>query len=112
MPDKCKICGGYAVTPHLHGREPGVNLDLCDVCYWRKHAKERNDNTSGLPGDENGLTKRETKPFPCKKCIKGSSRYDFLARTRHLFCVEHQGWCQYTARTCKPLPEWKKKEKA
>lgn len=31
-------CGSYAINPHLHGRLPGVDLDLCDVCYWRKRA--------------------------------------------------------------------------
>lgn len=33
---KCK-CGSYAINPHLHGRD-NTNLDLCDVCYWRKRA--------------------------------------------------------------------------
>ena len=32
----CKICGSYAINEHLHGREKGKYLDLCDVCYWRK----------------------------------------------------------------------------
>jgi hypothetical protein len=31
---KCK-CGSMAINPHCHGREPRVDLDLCDVCYWR-----------------------------------------------------------------------------
>ena len=35
---QCK-CGSYAVNDHLHGRERGVDLDLCDVCYWRKRAE-------------------------------------------------------------------------
>lgn len=41
---KCS-CGSMAINPHCHGREPGVDLDLCDVCYWRarcgKLSKER-----------------------------------------------------------------------
>lgn len=36
---QCKRCGSYAVNPHCHGREAGVDLDLCDVCYWRKRAE-------------------------------------------------------------------------
>jgi hypothetical protein len=80
------------------------------ICKGKRNDKRRNDGSSGLPGDENGLTKREPKPFPCRKCIKGSLRYDFIARTSHLFCIEHQGWCQYAAKTCKPLPEWKKRQ--
>lgn len=37
---QCKRCGSYAINPHCHGREPGVDLDLCDVCYWRKRAEQ------------------------------------------------------------------------
>ena len=36
---QCKTCGSYAINPHCHGREAGVDLDLCDVCYWRKRAE-------------------------------------------------------------------------
>ena len=32
-------CGSYAINPSHHGRDPKVDLDLCDVCYWRKRAK-------------------------------------------------------------------------
>lgn len=32
---KCKRCHSYAINPHQHGRTPGVNEHLCDVCYWR-----------------------------------------------------------------------------
>jgi len=38
--DRCK-CGSYAINPHLHGRKKGVDLDLCDVCYWRKRAEAK-----------------------------------------------------------------------
>lgn len=34
--NKCKICGSHAINEHLHGREKGKWLDLCDVCYWVK----------------------------------------------------------------------------
>ena len=37
MTNQC-ACGSYAINPHEHGREDGVDLDLCDVCYWRKRA--------------------------------------------------------------------------
>lgn len=33
--NRCRLCGSHAVNDHLHGREAGVDLDLCDVCYWR-----------------------------------------------------------------------------
>ena len=35
--NQCK-CGSYAINPRHHGREPGVDLHLCDVCYWRSRA--------------------------------------------------------------------------
>lgn len=35
---KCKHCGSAAINPHQHGRKADTYLDLCDVCYWRKHA--------------------------------------------------------------------------
>ena len=37
---KCK-CGSYAINPNHHGRD-GTDLDLCDVCYWRKRAEDLN----------------------------------------------------------------------
>jgi hypothetical protein len=41
-PLRCTVpgCGSYAVNPEHHGRTYGVDLDLCDVCYWRKRAHE------------------------------------------------------------------------
>lgn len=36
---QCRQCGSHAINPHLHGREAGVDLNLCDVCYWRKKAE-------------------------------------------------------------------------
>ena len=51
----CKRCTSHAINPHLHGREEGVDLDLCDVCYWRKRAErkcsELNDKTQYKFGD-------------------------------------------------------------
>ena len=34
----CRVCSSYAINPHCHGRKDGVDLDLCDVCYWRKRS--------------------------------------------------------------------------
>lgn len=34
----CTRCGSYAINPHCHGRNDS-DLDLCDVCYWRKRAE-------------------------------------------------------------------------
>jgi len=33
---ECRRCGSMAINPNHHGRLPGADLDLCDVCYWRK----------------------------------------------------------------------------
>ena len=37
---RCAVpgCGSYAINPGQHGRIEGADLDLCDVCYWRKRA--------------------------------------------------------------------------
>jgi len=40
MNETCKRCGSFAINQHMHGREKGIDLDLCDVCYWRKRAEE------------------------------------------------------------------------
>ena len=44
--DNKKRCHSYAINPHLHGREKGVDLDLCDVCYWRKRAEAKKSKGS------------------------------------------------------------------
>ena len=38
MADSCK-CGSGAINDGKRGRDPGVDLHLCDVCYWRKRAE-------------------------------------------------------------------------
>lgn len=40
----CKKCGSYAINPRKHGRD-NSDLDLCDVCYWRKRAEALNDKS-------------------------------------------------------------------
>lgn len=35
--NRCE-CGSRAINPHLYGRD-NTDLDLCDVCYWRKRAQ-------------------------------------------------------------------------
>ena len=31
-------CGSHAINPGQSGRDDTSDLDLCDVCYWRKRA--------------------------------------------------------------------------
>ena len=38
MAERCKVCGSYGINQHLHDRITGIDLDLCDVCYWKKRA--------------------------------------------------------------------------
>ena len=44
---QCK-CGSYAINPHSHGRQNGVDLDLCDVCYWRTRANSAQAKVDAL----------------------------------------------------------------
>jgi len=34
----CTHCHSDQINPSLHGRNPTIDLNLCDVCYWRKRA--------------------------------------------------------------------------
>ena len=43
MKQRCQRCKSQAINPHIHGRIAGVDLDLCDVCYWRKRAEVVSD---------------------------------------------------------------------
>ena len=36
---RCFRCRSGAINPSDHGRTEGADLDLCDVCYWRKRAE-------------------------------------------------------------------------
>ena len=47
MKERCSRCGSYAINPHLHGRDE-KDLDLCDVCYWRKRYDEAVEKLRGL----------------------------------------------------------------
>lgn len=37
---KCNECGSYAINPGHDGRDMVSDLDLCNVCYWRKMAEK------------------------------------------------------------------------
>lgn len=37
----CSNCRSGAINPGHHGRDESTDLDLCDVCYWRKRATVR-----------------------------------------------------------------------
>ncbi len=45
---KC-TCGSYAINHHLHGRD-GTRGGLCDVCFWREKASQRDALLAALEG--------------------------------------------------------------
>ena len=59
---KCKECGSHAINPFLCGRDEGVDLDLCDVCYWRKRS-EYSANFIKKAREESELVSRDGKSF-------------------------------------------------
>lgn len=73
----CKQCNSAAINPHLHGRQAGVDLDLCDVCYWRARAAQARAQAS----DE--LKRSEAFEFEGnRRQPQATSRVDELKITR------------------------------
>lgn len=72
--NNCKRCRSYAINPGHYGREADVDLDLCDVCYWRKRA-ETPATTYGIDWGKDGdkacvstiETLRRAKDLPAKE---------------------------------------------
>ena len=48
---RCTRCRSGAINPSDHGRTEGTDLDLCDVCYWRKRAQPEPRPISDAPTD-------------------------------------------------------------
>ena len=44
-------CGSHAINPGQSGRDDASDLDLCDVCYWRKRAQPEPRPISDAPTD-------------------------------------------------------------
>ena len=51
---KCN-CGSYAINPGRHGRDADTDLDICDVCYWRKRFAECQTSRDELVTEVNSL---------------------------------------------------------
>ena len=75
---RCKICGSMAINPHMHGRD-NADLDLCDVCYWRKRANGAKPTLS--EGADGGLK-------ACPYC-GGSNLTEFNGRIECEGCGAH-----------------------
>jgi hypothetical protein len=54
--DRCK-CGSYAINPRLHGRNPNTDLDLCDVCYFKKRLEEAEQRIADVEEELDELDK-------------------------------------------------------
>lgn len=67
---KCRECGSYAINHHLHGRD-GSDPDLCDVCYWRKRAESRQNETVQRPAQGSVLTIFGTDRYRVEKTWRG-----------------------------------------
>jgi len=50
MSRSCERCGSYAINPGHHGRTPGEDLHLCDVCFWRSRAEKAEAEAGRLRG--------------------------------------------------------------
>lgn len=37
--NQCTRCGSFAINIYSHGRDPAIDCNFCDVCYWRKRAE-------------------------------------------------------------------------
>ena len=60
---QCKRCGSYAVNPHNHGRKERVDLDLCDVCYWRYRAEQATDRIRDMLKADDGQAFKEARKW-------------------------------------------------
>jgi len=40
---QCPRCGSRDIHPSFHGRNPEHDVELCDVCYWRKRAEAKEE---------------------------------------------------------------------
>jgi hypothetical protein len=75
--NKCTECGSMAINPRLRGRQEGVDLDLCDVCYWRKRAasagiiepSKARDDLFELLDNEHGLSLVESQLDSIIYCV-------------------------------------------
>ena len=83
----CSRCSSMAINTHLHGREPGVDLDLCDVCYWRKRSSDAAGPVELTAAEMREAAAKVCDSFacPCRDCanVKNAMR-QFAAEIRAL----------------------------
>ena len=51
-PRSCKHCGSQAINPGFRERPQGIDLDLCDVCFWRVRAQPEPRPIEQYTGDK------------------------------------------------------------
>lgn len=71
----CKHCRSSAINPNLHGREKGIDLDCCDVCYWRFRAEQEQARVKKL---------KEVIAIMCRRCRVGIKKCAKCAAVEHL----------------------------
>ena len=72
---KCNQCGSHAINDNLHGRQRGIDLDLCDVCYWRFRAEERLSEVKKL---------KDVIAIMCRRCRVGIKKCGKCAAVEYL----------------------------
>ena len=70
----CKNCGSYAINPDHHGRD-GTDLDLCDVCYWRKRSEDAQAEIRNNSALVNACHTFINSPISVESCKKFSETF-------------------------------------
>lgn len=72
---KCNQCGSSAINDNMHGREKGIDLDYCDVCYWRFRAEKSLGEVKKL---------KEVIAIMCRRCRVGIKKCAKCEAVEHL----------------------------
>jgi hypothetical protein len=96
----CRDCGSMAINPHCHGREPEVDLDLCDVCYWRTRAARIADLDSQYKAEVLDYERRLAEMMNEASVIE-AERDAALARVAELEGLVYSGGRSHDAATCR-----------
>jgi len=62
---KCTKCGSYATNIGRDGRDYVTDIDLCDVCYWKKRAYEAEAKINKLTSQEDLAMRQFPWVSPC-----------------------------------------------
>lgn len=86
----CKQCGSHAINDNLHGRQKGIDLDCCDVCYWRFRAEQAQAKAEKLKEAIEVICRKcRVNIKNCGKCI--AVKYMSLTDIRAVLTPEERG---------------------